>query len=459
MLTGAAKLLAGFYSGVMNHTPVEDSKLSARVDNQQLVHAFREMKRARLLDEKAIILYKQNKAHFQIGCAGHEAIQVATAACLNPGYDWSCPYYRDMAFVCGLGMSNRDILLGILNKAEDPSSGGRQMPMHYGSKELGILSQSSPTGTQFLQAVGLGLAAKYRGKHRVVYVSAGEGTTAQGEYHEALNWAAREKLPVVFLIQDNKFAISVHISEQLAGESVEGISSGYQGLAVARTNGLDYLESFRTVSRAITRARVGDGPSVIVADVVRLQSHSISDNQAKYRTSDELKEDLERDPVLILGAFLAEEEILSNDEQQEIEQELQDQIDEDAQWAEEQADPTSDTFSLHLYKNSKPWEGVEETVATGESVYMVDALNHALDEELEKNPEMVIYGQDVAGGKGGVFSVTANLTEKHGEARVFNSPLAEASIVGTAVGMAAAGMKPVVEDTVRRLYLDGNDAA
>lgn len=424
-------------------------RTNLRFKSDQLIRAYREMKRARLLDEKAIVLYKQNKCHFQIGCAGHEAVQVAAADALRPAHDWFCPYYRDMALVCSLGMNNRDVLLGVMNKAADPNSGGRQMPMHYGHKNLNILSQSSPTGTQYLQAVGLGLSAKFRKSDQVTYVSSGEGTTAQGSYHEALNWAARERLPIIFLIQDNKFAISVHISEQLAGESVEGISSGYENLDVVRVNGIDYLESFRTLSRAVTRARAGEGPTVIVADVVRLQSHSISDNQAKYRTPEELAQDLERDPIVLFSDYLESEGILSRGEQERIDEDLIASINADSEWAEQQPDPEPESYADHVFVDpsfsSQQQAGDPERAATGAPVYMVDALNHALDEELSRNPEMVVYGQDVAHGKGGVFTVTTGLTAKHGEGRVFNSPLAEASIIGTAVGMAAAGMKPVAE--------------
>ncbi len=221
---------------------------------EQLLEAYESMIRARMSDEKIIVLYKQNKCHFQISCAGHEAVQVATAQAMRAGHDWAYPYYRDMAFVTSWGMSTRELMLNAMNKADDPNSGGRQMPMHYGHKDLNIISQSSPTGTQFLQAVGAAKASQIRKTDQVVYVSAGEGTTAQGEYHEALNWAARENLPVIFLIQDNQFAISVHISEQIAGESVAEMSSGYGELEVVEVDGLDYWESFDVMQEAVAHA-------------------------------------------------------------------------------------------------------------------------------------------------------------------------------------------------------------
>ncbi len=418
---------------------------NSQLKPEQLKRAYREMVRARKVDLKTIVLYKQNKCHFQIGVAGHEAVQVAAADCLKAGDDWAYPYYRDMAFCGAWGMTTKEFLLNVMNKDADPNSGGRQMPMHYGHQKLNIVNQSSPTGTQFLQAVGAAMAIRFRGGNQVVYVSAGEGTTSQGDYHEALNLAAREKLPVIFLIQDNKFAISVPITEQLAGSSVEKISSGYEGLETRSVDGLNYVESFRVIQEQVERARRGEGPSVIDAQVVRLQSHSISDNQAKYRTPEEIEKDKERDPITLFGTQLVRDGIFSKEDLKKIDEEIQKEIDADALWAEEQADPLPHTCEDHVYVNREPWTGIVEKEATGEEMFLVDALTRALDEEMEKNPEVVVFGQDVAHGKGGVFTVTTGLTAKYGNNRVFNSPLAEATIAGTAIGMATLGMKPVAE--------------
>lgn len=412
---------------------------------KEFLDAYRTMLRARRVDEKAIVLYKQNKCHFQIGCAGHEAIQVAAARALRTSTDYSYPYYRDMAFCAGLGMTNEEFFLNIMNKAADPNSGGRQMPMHYGHKDLNIISQSSPTGTQFLQAVGTALAIRYRKQKGVVYCSAGEGTTAQGAYHEALNWAAREKLPVIFVIQDNKYAISVHISEQLAGQSVSKISRGYEGLEVVEVDGLNYEESVRVMDTAVKRARNGEGPSVIDAQVVRLQSHSISDNQAKYRTHAEMEHDKDRDPLLLMRELILERGFAKEKALIELEEAIEADVDKAAEWADAQPDPAPETALDHIVADLDPGAGIEEKEPTGPETFMVESINHGLDEELARNPEMVIFGEDVAGGKGGVFTVTAGLTAKYGEDRVFNSPLAEDSICGTAFGMAVVGMKPVVE--------------
>lgn len=412
---------------------------------EHYIHAYREMYRARKIDEKAILLYKQNKCHFQIGCAGHEAVQVAAANTLKPGYDWAYPYYRDMAFNTAWGVTSRELFLGILNKADDPASGGRQMPMHFGHKKLNIVSQSSPTGTQFLQAVGAAKAIRYMGGDQVVYVSSGEGTTAQGAYYESLNWAAREKLPVIYLIEDNKFAISVHISEQIAGASVSKVARGFEGFHVETVNGTDYVASLGVLDAAVARARKGDGPSLIVAEVVRLQSHSISDNQAKYRTAEEISHDKANDPLIVLANYLLKENALTEQALRDLETAISQEVDEAAAWAETQADPEPHTALFHVLRNPDPGVGIEEREPEGEELFMVEALNRALDEEMIYHPEMVIFGQDVAYGKGGVFSVTQGLTDKYGEERVFNSPLAEESICGTAIGMATLGLKPVVE--------------
>lgn len=430
-------------------SPKKTAKKLSSSKKDLLFHAYKEMLRARTIDAKSIILYKQNKCLFQIGCAGHEAVGVAIAMATESGKDWYYPYYRDMALVGALGMSSKELLLNILSKDADPNSGGRQMPMHYGHKNLRIISQSSPTGTQFLQAVGSAMGIKYLGTDEVVYVSAGEGTTAQGAYHEALNWAAREKLPIIFVIQDNQFAISVHVSEHIAGSSVEGISSGYEGIDVKRINGLDFQETLKHTEQAVARARKGDGPTVLIADVVRLQSHSISDNQTKYRDPKEIEKDQKKDPLLRLEKVLIKDFGFKKKDFELLREEIQKEVDEATLWADEQAEPAPETALEYVLADQYPtpieekYPVVVNKEDSGE--FLVDAINKGLHEEMAHNPKMVIYGQDVGYGKGGVFSVTAGLTKAFGENRCFNSPLAEDSIVGTAVGLAAMGYKPVVE--------------
>ena len=416
-----------------------------QLDAETLVWSYRTMLLSRLLDEKTITLYKQNKCHFQISCAGHEGIQVAAAKVFRAGQDWLYPYYRDMALVVGMGMTPEEIMMNAMNKAQDPNSHGRMMPMHYCSLPLRIPPQSSPTGSQFLQAVGCALGAKMKRLDEVVYVSAGEGTCSQGDFHEALNWASREKLPVIFVIENNEYAISVHISEQLAGSSVATIVQNYENLETAQVNGSDIEASLQVVRVAHERARRGEGPSLIEAHVPRLQSHSISDNHLKYRTPEELAKEQLRDPIRITRALLLDRKIVTQAQLEEIHTELKQFVDRAAEDAEATPDPTVADATSHTFKNETPWEGITEGTATGEEVFIVDALNHALDEELARNPDTCIFGEDVAHGKGGVFTVTAGLTAKYGASRVFNSQLAESSIVGAAIGLATRGLKPIAE--------------
>ena len=269
---------------------------------KELLNIYRKMVVARRLDEKQLILLKQGKGYFHIGCSGHEAAQLAAANNLISGKDWAYPYYRDAALCLGLGMTGREQLLSFLARADDPNSGGRQMPQHYGHKELRIVSQSSPTGTQFLQAVGCAMSRKWEGTKEVVYVSSGEGSTSEGEFHEALNWASREKLPVIFHIQDNEYAISVHISEQTSGSSVHKMVAGYENLSRFNVDGTSFFETNLAFKQAVDRARLGKGPSVIVSHVVRLLPHSSSDDQRKYRDQKDLDADSAKDPIPLFEA-------------------------------------------------------------------------------------------------------------------------------------------------------------
>lgn len=417
----------------------------AKADKELTLAAYKSMMLARLLDEKSITLYKQNKCHFQISCAGHEAIQVAAAHVFRPGQDWFYPYYRDMALMVALGMSPEDLMMNAMNKEADPNSHGRMMPMHYASVPLRVPPQSSPTGSQFLQAVGCALGAKLKGLDEVVYVSAGEGTCSQGDFHEALNWASREKLPVIFVIENNNYAISVHISEQLAGKTVATIAKNYEHLHTAEVDGCDLFASIDALKVAHERARKGVGPSLIEAHVPRLQSHSISDNHLKYRTKADIQSELKRCPILRTRETIKKQRAATPEELTSLDSLLKKLVDEAAEKAELASDPDPKLATAHTFADETPWTTIEETTPSGEEVFMVDAINHALDEELERNEDMCIFGEDVAHGKGGVFTVTAGLTDKHGSSRVFNSQLAESSIVGVAVGLATRGMKPVAE--------------
>ena len=412
---------------------------------KQLLEIYHNMALSRQLDDKQLILLKQGKGFFHIGGSGHEAAGMAAALSFKPGFDYAYPYYRDQAFCMGWGMTRRDHLLAFLAKEEDPSSGGRQMPQHYGHKELNIVSQSSPTGTQFLQAVGAGFALQRDGEKAVVYVSSGEGTSSQGDFHEALNWASREKAPVIFHIENNHYAISVPIEDQTAGGSVYKISAGYDNLARFNVEGTDFFETHLAFNKAVERARRGKGPSLIQSDVVRLLPHSSSDDQRKYRSAEDLEADRNRDPLLTFANTCIEAGAAKQEEFDKILALVKSQVDADAEWAEAQPDPDSNDSLKNVYNTVLPKDTPEPSPNSGEKIVLVDAINHALDEELAHNDKMMIYGQDVAGGKGGVFTATRGLTDRHGSDRVFNSPLAESSIIGTAIGLATLGYKPVVE--------------
>ena len=408
---------------------------------KELLNIYQLMFQSRKLDEKQLILLKQGKGFFHIGASGHEAVQVAAAHAMDSSLDYAYPYYRNQAFCLAHGMTLRDMLLSFMAKEDDPNSGGRQMPQHFGCKDLNIVSQSSPTGTQYLQATGAAFALQKDNSKGVVYVSSGEGTTSQGDYHEALNWASRVKAPVIFHVENNGYAISVPIEEQTSGSSIYNISSGYENLYRIKIDGTDYFESLLAFKTAVDRARKGMGPTVIESIVVRLLPHSSSDDHRKYRSKEAIDKDKKNDPIEKFKNNCINSKLIKLEEFDKIENKVQKEIDDDTLWAEEQLDPTDPMKNLFTEEIS-----FDDTLNTKDNdIVLVDAINHALDEELLHNKKMIVYGQDVAGGKGGVFTATKGLTDKHGDDRVFNSPLAESSIIGTAIGMATLGYKPVVE--------------
>ncbi|MBI5463349.1 MAG: dehydrogenase E1 component subunit alpha/beta [Ignavibacteriales bacterium] len=430
------------------HAEVEtQNKKSEVLTQQELLRAYRLMVIARHIDTKQLILVKQGKCFFHIGGSGHEAAQVGIALNLKAGHDWAFPYYRDLAFSLALGVTPEDVFLAALHRAEDPSTGARQAPSHYGKKELNIPTQSSPTGTQFLQAVGVALAAKKEGTDQVVYVSSGEGTTSEGEFFEAVNWASRESLPVIFVVQDNKFAISVPVTQQTAGASIYEVTKGFKGLERVDCDGTNFIETFLAGQKAVARARKGEGPTLIVAHTIRLLAHSSSDDQTKYRSKDDLERDKVRDPIPQMARYLIEQGHLTDSEADALQDEVKKSVDAVAEWAESRPLPDAATVERHLYgeAHAHPAKSFIEPQHTGNKVVLVDAVNHALAEEMERDAKVVVFGEDVAGGKGGVFTATKGLTAKFGEGRCFNSPLAEASILGVAVGMALKGWKPVPE--------------
>ena len=416
---------------------------------EALLSVLKNMLFARNIDNKAMNLLRQGKTFFHIAGAGHEAVQTAAGMLIDPKIDWLFPYYRDIALIILAGITPKEFFLQCFAKEDDPSSGGKQLPCHWGSSRINLPAQSSPTGTQFLNAAGAALSIRKRNSKGLAYVSSGEGTTSQGEFHEAVNWASRDKLPVLFQIENNKYAISVHVSRQSGGKgnSVSEMMSGYENLYRGKIDGTDFFESYNKMKEAVDYIRKGNGPALIEAEVVRLLSHSSSDDQKKYRDAQELQEDLKKCPIEKFKKLLLNNSIITNEEFEAIKQEIADEINNAADTAMKSEDPDSDSADKFVFDESRIKDNLdyEKNQPSGNKIVMVDAVNHALKEEMERNDKIYVFGEDIADSKGGVFTATKGLTKQFGEERVFNSPLAEASIMGVAVGMALTGLKPIVE--------------
>jgi len=445
-----------------------------RLSREEMLHIFRTMYQSRRIDDKEIQMKGQNRIFFQISGAGHEAILVAAGMCLKPGYDWFYPYYRDRALCLQLGMTPLEMFLESVGAEADPNSHGRQMPSHWGHKKLNIVSQSSPTGTQLLQAVGCAEAGyrvrlikdlKKRVKNfrndEVVYVSLGDGTSSEGEFWEALNTACNLRLPVVFLVEDNGYAISVPVEVQTAGGDITKLVSGFPNLFRQRCDGTDPVESLAVMRRAVDNCRKNRGPSFVHAKVIRPYSHSLSDDEKLYRADEERTSDAERDPVKRFGARLIDEGVIDQDGLQQLKDEIDREITEAADAALASPQPAPETALEFIYSpdvdpTAKEFDTEAGVELSGNPGTMVDLINRCLHTEMRRDPRVLVFGEDVADcsreqalekvkGKGGVFKVTANLQREFGSARVFNSPLAEANIVGRAIGLATRGLKPVVE--------------
>ncbi len=444
------------------------------LDGETLLRLYRTMLSARATDDKEIQLKRQNKIFFQISGAGHEAVQVGVAEHLRPGSDWSYLYYRDRALSQALGMTPYEHLLQAVGAESDPASGGRQMPSHWGHRPLRIVSTSSPTGTQFLQAVGTAEAGVRASRDpdmraaieefaddEVVLCTTGEGQTSEGEFWEALNSASNLKLPVLFLVEDNGYAISVPVEVNTAGGKISDLVRSFPDLYVEEFDGCDVEASHAAAERAVAHCRARKGPALLHAHVIRPYSHSMSDDERMYKPPAQIEQEAQRDPLRVLRETIVAREIADDEALDALEREVREEVQEAADRALEQPQPAADTalrflFSPDVDPTSAEFDTEDAADYSGDETTMVDLINVAMREEMERDPRIVVFGEDVADasreevleevkGKGGVFKCTAGLQRRFGSNRVFNSPLAEANIVGRAIGMAVRGLKPVVE--------------
>jgi 2-oxoisovalerate dehydrogenase E1 component len=439
----------------------------------QLLSAYRTMLLSRKIDDKEIQLKNQSQAFFQISGAGHEAVLVAAGAHLRGGYDWFFPYYRDRALCLAIGVTPLEMLLASVGAKDDPASGGRQMPSHWGHTRLNIPSQSSATGTQALHAIGaseagliyqrvVDIADRESKFHpdEVTYLSIGDGATSEGEFWESLNTACTRHLPVLYLVEDNGYAISVPVEVQTPGGDISRIVEHFPGIRVWRCDGTDYAASHRTLGEAVAHVRARKGPAFVHASVIRPYSHSLSDDEKLYKTTLEREAEARRDPLMRMRHLLTSEGIATEEELADLAAGIDREVSAAAEEALKAAKPEPDTAELYVFSPdvdpSSSAAFATEPKYSGKPDTMVAAINLTLRDEMARNPRIIVFGEDVAdasreevlatvAGKGGVFKVTHGLQRLYGSDRVFNSPLAEANIIGRAVGMALRGLKPVVE--------------
>lgn len=416
------------------------------VSRESALTVFSTVLKARMIDEKMAKLVRQNKGGtFQLSVAGHELIGAVSGHALRRGTDWGLPYYRDRGFALGLGVEPADLFAAFLARDLPHHSGGRMMPDHFSHKGLRIPCQSSCVGSQFLHAVGVAKSAQLRASREVVYVSGGDGSTSQGDFHEMLNFATIHLLPLIVVIQDNGWAISVPAEEQTSGGSIAQMVKGYAHLSVHEIDGCDYEESAVALDAAVTKARAGQGPSLIVAKVPRIGPHSSSDDPKKYLSEQHQEEAKNRDPLLQMQAWMVEKGFLEREEIEALKESIHREIEAAAVEGEKIPFPPKEEAGDHVFAPTPEISFACQT-QQGESIVLMDAINHALVEEMERDPGVVVFGQDVAKGKGGVFGITRTLTERFGERRCFNTPLAESTIIGLAIGLSLDGFhKPVAE--------------
>ena len=456
-----------------------------QLSRDQLIEFYRLMYLSRRTDDREIVLKRQQKIFFQISGAGHEAMLVAAGMAMKPGYDWFFPYYRDRAICLALGNTVEEQLLQSVGAASDTASGGRQMPSHWSSSKLNIVTPSSATATQCLHAVGCAEAGRYFSNHpdsaakvtgdyrefknvkfhgdEVVYVSIGEGSTSQGEFWESLNTASNAKLPVLYVVEDNGYAISTPVEANTPGGNISRLVANFPNFHFAEIDGTDPIASYAAMVEAVAYCRAGKGPALVHGHVVRPYSHSMSEDERDYRTREEIEADALRDPISKMQVWLLREGILDADGIDALERKVDREVQEAADRAVAAAFPTVDSILKHQYSEDLTPTDARFDVAAQDSGEtnertMADLINTCLRDEMRRDERIVVFGEDVADatradalkdskvkGKGGVFKLTAGLQTEFGSDRVWNSPLAEANIVGRAIGMAVRGMKPVVE--------------
>ena len=439
----------------------EFSAQTRLLDRDRLIRAFRTMYLSRCLDDREILLKRQNKIYFQISAAGHEAVQTAAGMVLRAGHDWFFPYYRDRALALALGVTAEDMLLQAVGAARDSASGGRQMPSHWSSPSLHIFTGSSPTGTQFLQAAGCAQAKRYLDptSDEITLVCGGEGATSEGEFWECMNAACLERLPLLVLIEDNGYAISVPVDHQTPGGKIGRLLEGFPSLLRTEVDGTNFVESFDALSHAADYCRAGYGPALVHAFVTRPYSHSLSDDERFYKPQTERAEEAARDPLTTFPEFLLREGLLERDTLDGIMREISGEMQKLTDIVLREEAPAPGSSFVYLYSDKvDPCSAAfnRQPAFRGEPRTMIDSINQTLAEEMRRDERVIVFGEDVADcsheqylpelkGKGGVFKATAGLQREFGSKRCFNTPIAEAAIIGRSIGLATRGLKPVPE--------------
>ena len=472
-------------TGVAESRKTAEAVAETQLSREQLVEFYRLMYLSRRTDDREIVLKRQQKIFFQVSCAGHEALLVAAGMAMRPGYDWFFPYYRDRAICLALGNTVEEQLLQAVGAADDPASGGRQMPSHWSSRKLNIVTPSSSTATQCLHAIGCAEAGRYFSRHpeaaakhdgdyrkfkdvkfhgdEVTYVSIGEGATSQGEFWESLNTASNGKLPVLYVVEDNGYAISTPVEVNTPGGNISRLIANFPNFHFAEVDGTDAVASYQAMVEAVAYCRAGKGPALVHGHVIRPYSHSLSDDERNYRSSAELEADALRDPIARMQMWLLREGILDEEGINRLERQVDEEVQRAADKAARAVLPSVDSITRHVYSEdlrpqdarfaTEPKPTADKTERT-----MADLINSCLKDEMRRDARVVVFGEDVADatrdealragklkGKGGVFKLTAGLQTEFGSDRCWNSPLAEANIVGRGIGMAVRGLKPVVE--------------